>query len=113
MTTTVAVISRFRPNEPVIRYRGGVRDENGQFTTETAHTLLAIAVAPTGGSDRVERARSGEDVDCTVYFPMGTDIVNGDELTVRGKRFQIVVNDWKIDDNPVGGMEVLCIRGQG
>ena len=106
-------VSRFRPNEPVIRHRGGGRDENGELIAATPVALLAIAVAPGGGADRADRARSGEDVDCTVYFPMGTDIVNTDELTVRGKRFQIVVNDWKIDTNPVGGMEVLCIRGQG
>lgn len=107
------MLSRFRPNEPVIRHRGRVRDENGVLTPEVADTLLAIAVAPGGGADRGARARSGEDIDCTVYFPKGTDIANGDELTVRGKRFQIVVNDWRIDTDPLGGLEVLCVRDQG
>lgn len=74
---------------------------------------MAIAVAPGGGGDRVGKSRSGEDIACTVYFPIGTDIANSDQLTVRGTRFQIVVNDWRIDANPVGGLEVLCIRGQG
>lgn len=105
--------SRLTPSEPVIRHRGGGRDENGQFAADESETVMAVAVAPGGGADQVARLRSGEDIDCTVYFPMGTDIVNGDELTVRGNRFRIVVNDWRINANPIGGLEVLCVRGQG
>lgn len=97
--------------EPVIRHRGRGRDENGQLTAESAPvTLMAIGVAPGGGSDRLDRGRSGEDIACTVYFLTGTDIVNSDELTVRGERFRIVVNDWFLGR---GGLEVLCTRGQG
>ena len=107
------MLNRITPREPVIRHRGGERDENGVFGTATDTTVMAVAVAPGGGSDRAERGRNGETIDCTVYFPMGTDIVNGDELTVRGNRFRIVVNDWHIDAGTVGGLEVLCMRGQG
>ena len=97
--------------EQVIRHRGGGRDENGQLTPETDAPLTTIAVAPGGGSEQASRGRNGEDVQCTVYFPRGTDIVNSDELTVRGERFTIVVNDWHLSD--FGGVEVLCTRGQG
>ncbi len=108
------MLNRFAPSESVIRHRGYERDENGVFTTEsTPVTVLATAIAPGGGVDRGERLRTGETIECTVYFPIGTDIVNGDELTVRGKRFRIVVNDWHIGENPLGGLEVLCVRGQG
>ncbi|WP_286144115.1 hypothetical protein [Mycobacterium sp. D16R24] len=98
--------------EPVTRHRGGGRDENGQLIDATDTALVAIAVAPGGGVDRIERGRDGEDIACVVYFDTGTDIVNSDELTVRGERFQIIVNDWR--SMPIlGGLEVLCKRGQG
>ena len=98
-------------SEAVIRHRGRGRDENGQLTAEAApFPLQPIGVAPGGGSDRLDRGRSGEDIAYTVYFPTGTDIVNSDELTVRGERFRIVVNDWLLGR---GGLEVLCTRGQG
>lgn len=108
--------------EQVIRHRGVKRDENGKLTDPSTPdaTLSAIAVAPgtggtsastSGGSDRRERGRSGEDTACVVYFAPGTDVINDDELTVRGKRYQITVNNWLLDG--MGGLEVLCTRGQG
>lgn len=97
--------------EQVVRHRGGGRDENGELVEATDATLQAIAVAPGAGSQRLERGRDGEDIACTVYFPIGTDVVSSDELTVRGERFRIVVNDWQFGGR--GGLEVLCVRGQG
>lgn len=98
--------------EQVLRHRGGGRDARGQLVAAGTPTpLLAIGVAPRGGSTRVDRGRTGEDVACTVYFPFGTDIADGDELTVRGKRYRIIVNDWQMQGR--GGVEVLCVRGQG
>jgi hypothetical protein len=38
-------------------------------------------------------------------------VVNSDELTVRGERYRIVVNDWQMQGR--GGLEVVCVRGQG
>lgn len=97
--------------DTVTRHRGGGRDENGQLIAATNATLRAIAVAPGGGTQKVERLRDGETIACTVYFKIGTDIVNSDELTVRGERFRIIVNDWQLGGR--GGLEVLCVRGQG
>lgn len=99
--------------EPVTRHRGGGRDENGELVASAETTLVATAVAPGDGSDRTARARTGEDIACTVYFPTGTDIVNDDELTVRGQRYQIVVNEWLPSETCSAGLEVLCRRGQG
>lgn len=110
----MTLLARLTPREPILRHRGAHRDENGTFTAESQPvTILALAVAPGGGSDRSERSRNGEDIACTVYFPLDTDIVNGDELTVRGQRFQIVVNNWQIGSSTTGGVEVLCKRSQG
>ncbi|MGH3725657.1 MAG: hypothetical protein ACRDUS_16230 [Mycobacterium sp.] len=105
--------------EPVTRHRAGGRDEDGAIIPATDTALVAIAVAPGGGSSgspsgsqHIERGRTGEDIACAVYFDTGTDIVNSDELTVRGQRFRIIVNDWR--SMPIlGGLEVLCKRGQG
>lgn len=97
--------------EQVIRHRGPGRDENGQLTSSVDVPLTPIAVAPGGGSQYVELSRDGETVACIVYFPPGTDIVNSDEMTVRGERFSVIVNDWR--SSSIGGIEVLCTSGQG
>lgn len=97
--------------EPVIRHRGQQRDENGQLTPGVDTPLETIAIAPGGGSEVAERLRDGETLACIVYFATGTDVTNSDELTVRGERFSVIVNDWRLPN--FGGLEVLCTRGQG
>lgn len=98
-------------SEQVIRHRGGGRDENGQWQPPADEPLTPIVVAPGGGAQYTERGRDGETVAFVVYFPTGTDLVSSDELTVRGKRFPIIVNDWRASGR--GGLEVLCTMGQG
>jgi hypothetical protein len=100
-------------SETVTRHRDGGRDENGELMGTTDESLTSIAVAPGGGSQWAERLREGETIAATVYFPLGTDVVNSDELTVRGERFSIIVNDWRSPWTGRGGLEVLCTRGQG
>jgi hypothetical protein len=104
------------PPEQVIRHRGGGRDENGELVAASSAPLLAIGVAPgiypaSNSRERVDNHRDGEDIGAVVYFPLGTDLVSSDELTVRGERFRIVVNEWRLQDR--GGLEVVCQRGQG
>lgn len=99
-------------SEQVTRYRGGDRDENGKLTAEEPPRILnAIAVAPGGGSHSSEKSRESESTAFTVYLPLGTDLTDDDELKVRGDRFRIIVNNWNMDRR--GGLEVLCVRGQG
>jgi hypothetical protein len=101
-------------SEQVVRHRGGGRDENGQLLTAADEQLIPIAVAPGGGSEIVQRERNIESIACTVYFALGVDIINSDQLTVRGERFNVVVNEWRSPwTSSVGGLEVLCTRGQG
>lgn len=98
-------------SETVIRHRGGGRNEDGEWIPAEATPLIATAVAPGAGSERIARQRQGEDIAFTVYFPAGTDLINSDELTVRGNRFRIIVNHWQFGGR--GGVEALCTRGQG
>jgi hypothetical protein len=98
-------------SEQVIRHRGGGRDKNSQWSPGSNVPLTAMQVAPRGGAETVERTRDGETVACTVYFPLDTDIKNSDEITVRSERFSIIVNEWR--SGGLGGLEVLCTRGQG
>lgn len=100
--------------ETVTRHRGSGRDENGQLITATTETLEAFAVAPGAGHHLVQLGRDGEDIDATVYFTSYVDLINADELTVRGERYQIIVNEWRSPwTDSGGGLEVLCTRGQG
>jgi len=104
-------------SEQVIRHRGAGRDENGQIVPGDDAPLLALGVAPgiypaPSSQRRVSRGREGEDIGAVVYFAPGTDLDDStDELTVRGERYQIVVNDWQTQGR--GGLEVACSRGQG
>lgn len=100
-------------SETVTRHRGAVRDEDGKLVTGGDAPLQAFAVAPGGGSQQVERGRDGENIACTVYFTSFVDLTNADELTVRGERYPIIVNEWRSPKTGRGGLEVLCTRGQG
>lgn len=104
------------PPEQVTRHRGGVRDENGEIIPATDTPLTAIGVAPgiypaPSAQETISKGRDSENIGAVVYFTLGTDVVNSDELTVRGERYRIVVNEWRMRDR--GGLEVVCSRGQG
>lgn len=117
LTVATRLIRTLR--ESVIRHRGAVRGENDELIAGVDAPMTAMAVAPggssgvPGGSEYIARGRTGEDITYTVYFEAGADIVNSDELTVRGERFRIIVDDWRCEDPDLGGVEVRCTRGQG
>lgn len=98
--------------EQVIRHRGYVRDSKGKYTGGTDVTLQAIEVAPGGGSRVIRQARDGETIAATVYFEPGTDVRDGDDLTVRSVRYRTIVNGW-LPEGGLGGFEVLCTTGKG
>ncbi len=97
-------------SETVTRHRGGGRDEDGKIIPSTSTPLKAFRVAPGASRRYTERAREGLDIAMTVYFPRPVDLVNTDELTVRGERYQVVVNSWR--SGRFDGQEVLCTRGE-
>ncbi len=99
--------------ETVTRHRGPGRDEDGKPSAAADVALRAFAVAPGGGAHYGGRARSGRQAKYTVYFTSRVDLTSDDELTVRGERMQIIVNDWRSPWTGRGGLEVLCERAQG
>lgn len=108
-------VNGFAVTETVTRHRGAIRDEDGKLIPGSSAPLEAFAVAPNGGDSQAQRGRDGEIIDCTVYFTSDdVDLKNDDELTVRDERYQIIVNKW-VDPygSSLGGLEVLCTRGQG
>lgn len=98
-------------SETVTRHRGAHRDGDGKWHEGGDAALKCLEIAPGGGSRYNDRLREGETIACTVFFALGTDLVNEDELTVRGERYQIIVNEWRSRSR--GGLEVLCTRGEG
>jgi hypothetical protein len=104
-------------SEQVIRHRGAGRDEDGQLVPGSDDPLVAIGVAPgiypgPASDRRISRGRNGTVIGAVVYFLPGTDLDDStDELTVRGERYQIVINDWQMQGR--GGLEVVCSRGEG
>lgn len=94
--------------EMATRHRGYVRDAKGKYSGGTDAPIQLIEWAPGGGTRMIQQARDGEQISGTAYFEPGTDIRDGDDLTVRGERFRTIVNEWA-----GGGFEVLCVKGQG
>lgn len=98
--------------EQVIRHRGGGRDEDGKLTAPAPDKPFSVfGVAPGGGVDYTERTRQGQSFDFAVYTVNPIDVTSADELTVRGKRCTVVVNEWTFGG--FDGREILCTRREG
>lgn len=98
-------------SEQCIRHRGATRNAKGQYSGGTDVPLSMIEWAPGGGTRMIRQARDGEVISGTAFFEPGTDIRDGDDLTVRGERYRTIVNGWA--SGGLGGVEVLCTKGQG
>jgi hypothetical protein len=83
-------------SEQVIVHRrtAGIPDAHGNATsTYVSQTITADAVAKgsTGEPRTADRgARDLVEVLLTVFLPAGTQITDADEMTVRGRRYQVV-----------------------
>jgi len=99
----------------VTRHRGGGRDDDGNPIPWSDVALEAVAVAPAEGTEYVERARDGEQLECVVYFRPVVDLTGDDELTVDGKRYRIRVGQWRPRRGRASraGTVALCARGEG
>ncbi|WP_280335477.1 hypothetical protein [Nocardia wallacei] len=100
-------------SEDVIRHRGGGIDDDGNPVEGTDTPLTARAVAPGATAEYVDRGRNGETVEYSVYFYPAADLTNDDELTVRGDRFAIQVEQWRSPYTTRTGTVALCSTGKG
>lgn len=100
-------------SETVVRHRGGGMDDDGNPVPSTDSDLTARAVAPGAAPEYLDRGRDGERVECTVYFHPAVDLANTDELTVRGSRYRVQVEQWRSPYTSRTGTVALCSAGRG
>lgn len=96
--------------ETVIRHRSGFDDDGNPLPDSTA-VLRPFRIAPGGGTRYRDTARDGSTVAFVVYFLRKVDLTTDDELTIRGRRCPIIINDWI--SGRFHGMEVLATEGRG
>lgn len=103
--------------ETITRLRtGGGWDENGDpIIVDTPElTLTPIAIAPGATNEMDAVGRDGEQVEFTVFLEHGSDVLDGDELVIRGRTFRARVRVWKPQWDPTfGGMEVVATSRVG
>lgn len=103
--------------ETITRFRsGGGLDENGDpiVSESPPLDLVPIGIAPGSNQEVDSVARDGESIEFTVYLPHGSDVVDGDELLIRGNRYAARVNMWRMQSAPsFGGLEVLAVMNRG
>lgn len=106
---TIAVI---RSGEPV----GTDRYGNPIPGPTTGHQVHGCAIEPVGSQEPVEVGRQAIHTRLTVYAPAGADVQAGDQLDVRGRRYDVDGNPglWR---NPYtgrrAGIEIHCVQVRG
>ncbi len=100
-------------SETVIRWRGGGFDDNSDPIPWVDTALRASAVAPGATAEYQDRGRNGQRVSLSVYFYPAVDLTGADELTVRGERYLVQVEQWKSPRGRRTGTVALCSRGEG
>lgn len=100
-------------SETVIRHRGGGMDDDGNPVPWEDDPIIARAVAPGATVEYLDRGRNGSRVECSVYFVPAVDLVNADELTVRGERYLVQVEQWRSPRTSRTGTVALCSAGVG
>lgn len=100
-------------SETVIRHRGGGIDSDGNPIPWADHPLEVRAVRPGATAEYIDRGRDGDRVEYSIYTTPAVDITNEDELTVRGQRCRVQVEDWRSPRTSRTGTVVLCSRGKG
>ncbi|WP_029931095.1 hypothetical protein [Nocardia otitidiscaviarum] len=99
--------------ETVTRHRGGGLDSDGNPMAWVDTPLTVRAVAPGATVEYVDRGRDGDRVDFTIYHVPELDITNRDEVTVRGRRCRVQVEQWISPHTSRTGTVVLCSSGEG
>jgi len=68
-------------------------------------------VAPGATAEYAAKARNGASIAYSLYFLPAVDVLDTDEVTVRGTRFPVQVEQWVFGG--VTGTVVLCKGGVG
>ncbi|WP_028477920.1 hypothetical protein [Nocardia sp. CNY236] len=99
--------------EQVTRHRGGGYDSDGNQIPWDDTALAVWAVAPGTTAEYLDRGRDGDRVDYSIYHVPELDITNNDEVTVRGRRCRVQVEQWRSPHTSRTGTVVLCSSGEG
>lgn len=100
-------------SETVIRHRGGGMDADNNPIGWVDATLTVHAIAPGASAEYVERGRDGDRIEFSIYHVPELDITDRDEVTVRGRRCRVRVEQWKSPHTSRTGTVVLCSSGEG
>ncbi|MCU7531883.1 hypothetical protein LRM64_10025 [Prescottella equi] len=82
-------------------------------STEGKREIRTLAVEPGLSEELAELGRDGERIEFTVYLRRRADVVNGDELLIRGDRYSVRVVDWRSPRTARGGLVALASLGRG
>lgn len=98
-----------------VRSDGGWDEDGNPIVVDTpVLELTPLGIAP-GATNEVDAlGRDGETVEFTVYFEHGSDVLDGDELEIRGGMFRARVRVWRPQWDPTfGGLEVVAVSRTG
>ena len=95
-------------SESVTRHRFADSDDP---VADVDEPLTPLGVAPGATAEYAQKARDGARIAYSLYFLPAVDVLNTDEMTVRGTRFPVQVEQWSF--NGVTGTVVLCEGGVG
>ncbi|MGX7727595.1 hypothetical protein [Rhodococcus sp. 5G237] len=103
--------------ETITRVRSdGGWDENGDpIVIENPElTLVPLGIAPGATNEMDAVGRDGELVEFTVFLEHGADVIDGDELLIRGGSYRARVRTWRPQWDPsFGGIEVVATSRVG
>lgn len=102
--------------ETVVRHRIADADQYGTIPAGEDATIVVHEVEPLSGRDVVRQrvGRHTREYTCRLYTLRPVDIADGDEVTVRGRRYQFVdVAQWKATGSRFDGRVILCGGGSG
>ena len=99
---------------------GGVDDDGYPVPGEPDREVMVKSVQPLSLSEMSDEDKQGTRDILRVWAPPGTAVSDGDEVTVRGERYQVHITawDWSKHRRPVyrrhrPSVVFDCVRGEG
>jgi hypothetical protein len=93
----------------------GYDSDGNPIPTGAQISMRAIAIAPGNTSLAFITGGDTDVAEFTVYLPLGSPVVDDDQIEVRGKHCRARVREWVSPYTGRGGLEVLCrsVTGTG